>query len=186
MADHLTDQERAALLTIARAAVETTARGEPLPAQPEDACTPTLEENGCCFVTLHRQGHLRGCIGTFHPGRPLWKTAQEMAVQASSRDPRFRPVAAEEIPEIDLEISVLTPSVPVSDPGEIEVGRDGLIISRGHTRGVLLPQVATENGWDREEFLDHTCRKAGLSAGAWRGEDTTIERFTADVFGEKE
>ncbi len=109
-----------------------------------------------------------------------------MAVQAALHDPRFPPVHAGEVQDIEIEISVLSPLVPVMDIAEIEVGRDGLVISLGRASGLLLPQVASERNWDRETFLDQTCVKAGLPAGSWRREDVTILRFTAEVFSEKE
>lgn len=138
------------------------------------------------FVTLHKQGDLRGCIGTFAHSDSLLKTLEEMAFAASQRDPRFAPVKAQELPLIDIEISLLTPLRPVADVAEIEVGRHGLCMSRGWQRGVLLPQVATEQGWDRETFLQQTCRKAGLPLDSWQDPDTSIESFAAEVFGEKD
>ena len=128
---------------------------------------------------------LRGCIGSFTGSGPLVDTVREMAVSASTRDPRFPPLSEAELGEVDLEISVLSPLRPVSDPNEIEVGRHGIFITRGFHSGVLLPQVASEYGWDRETFLEHTCAKAGLPADAWRDADTRIEVFEAQVFGEK-
>jgi AmmeMemoRadiSam system protein A len=106
------------------------------------------------------------------------------AVNAAFRDPRFYPLAKEELANVELEISVMGPIVPVRDTAEIEVGRDGLIITKGRNTGLLLPQVATDFGWDRDTFLSHTCTKAGLPADAWRSPDTKIERFSAEVFSE--
>jgi AmmeMemoRadiSam system protein A len=137
------------------------------------------------FVTLRtKRGDLRGCIGSIRAVEPLFKAVTSSAVSAAFRDPRFFPVSPEEMPQLELEISVMGPIEPVLDVTEIEVGRDGLIISRGRFAGLLLPQVATEYGWDRETFLDQTCIKAGLAAGSWRSQDTRIEKFAAEVFGE--
>ncbi|HEY8132410.1 MAG TPA: AmmeMemoRadiSam system protein A, partial [Thermoanaerobaculia bacterium] len=137
------------------------------------------------FVTLRtKRGDLRGCIGSIRAVEPLFKAVASSAVSAAFRDPRFFPVRPDEMPQLDLEISVMGPIEPVRDLAEIEVGRDGLIISKGRFAGLLLPQVATEYGWDREAFLDQACIKAGLPAGSWRLEETRIEKFAAEVFGE--
>jgi AmmeMemoRadiSam system protein A len=118
--------------------------------------------------------------------KPLRRTVAEMAVQAALHDPRFSPVSASELPGLDIEISVLSPLEEVKDVSTIEVGKHGLVIQEGSRSGLLLPQVATEYGWDRETFLDHTCMKAGLPAGSWRKKGVVILRFTAEVFGEKD
>jgi AmmeMemoRadiSam system protein A len=136
------------------------------------------------FVTIKKKGDLRGCIGHIIAVEPLWKTVQLMAIAASTEDPRFNPVTRDELSSLDLEISVLSPIVKVKDLTEIEVGKDGLIISRGYYRGLLLPQVATEYNWDRTTFLEQTCRKAGLPTNAYKDPETVIEKFTAIVFGE--
>lgn len=135
------------------------------------------------FVTLHRHGQLRGCIGHLGADRSIESAIVGAAVAAACEDPRFPPVGPGELPTIALEISVLTPLDRVNGVDEIEVGRDGLVIEQGMQRGLLLPQVATEWGWDRETFLAHACLKAGLDADAWR-HDATIWRFQAEVFGE--
>ncbi len=138
------------------------------------------------FVTLHRRGQLRGCIGNFFSETPLVRTVEEMAMAAATQDPRFPPVGRTEIDDIDLEISVLSPLKPISDLDEIQVGRHGIYIVSPRGRGVLLPQVATEQGWDRDTFLDHTCLKAGLQPGCWHDSDVQIFIFSAQVFGEKD
>ena len=139
------------------------------------------------FVSLYGRGHrLRGCIGTFSSSGPLRETVSEMAVSAAFRDPRFPPLEARELAELSVEISALSPLRPIDDPGEVEVGLHGLQVSRGHSRGVLLPQVATRYGWSREQFLEETCRKAGLPRDAWRDPETRISVFTAEVFGERD
>lgn len=136
------------------------------------------------FVTLHRQGNLRGCIGYIQPVAPLKEQIRMCAVAAAFQDPRFQPVTAAEWPDVDLEISLLFPPVPVEKLEDIEIGRDGLIVSAGMRKGLLLPQVAADYGWDRETFLEETCRKAGLPEDKWREEGTLVERFAAFVFGE--
>jgi AmmeMemoRadiSam system protein A len=137
------------------------------------------------FVTLRtKRGDLRGCIGSIHALEPLYRAVATSAVSAAFRDPRFFPVRKEEMDLLELEISVMGPIETVSDVMQIEVGRDGLIISRARFAGLLLPQVASEYGWDRETFLDQTCLKAGLPSGSWRQADTRIEKFAAEVFGE--
>lgn len=143
--------------------------------------------NKCgAFVTLHSQGNLRGCIGYITGVKNIPETIHDMALSSAFRDPRFRPLTKEEYESIDIEISVLTPVEEVNDISEIVLGRDGLIISRGMNQGLLLPQVATEQGWDLETFLAHTCYKAGLAPDAWKMPGTKIEKFSAQVFGEKE
>lgn len=137
------------------------------------------------FVTLHIEGRLRGCIGLFESNEPLYKTVQEMAISAATRDPRFTPLETGELEVADIEISVLSPLIHVANPEEITIGRDGLYIIKDNYRGVLLPQVAVEHNFDRETFLDETCLKAGLPKGTWRDNNTQILRFTAQVFGDK-
>ncbi|MFQ5766861.1 MAG: AmmeMemoRadiSam system protein A [Acidobacteriota bacterium] len=124
---------------------------------------PGLEARKGLFISLHRDKELRGCVGILEPVSPLHQMAAELAVAAASRDPRFLPVQAEECPHLTMEISVLSPAHPISSAGEIRIGRDGLLVSRGEDRGVLLPQVATEHGWSAEEFLRHAFAKAGLA-----------------------
>jgi AmmeMemoRadiSam system protein A len=148
--------------------------------------SPVAEEPRGAFVTLHtRQGELRGCIGTILPAGPLDETVCRMAVAAAVEDPRFPPVTLGEAPSLRFEISALTVPEPVPDPAAIQVGRHGLIASRGGRKGLLLPQVAPEWGWDRREFLEHTCRKAGLPPDAWKDPATRLEWFEAEVWGEE-
>ena len=176
--------ERRELLRLARASIESALTGS----EPPEAAleSDVFETPSGAFVTLHDSGRLRGCIGSIRSARPLAETVVSMAVEAALRDPRFPPVTSDELPALDIEISVMSPIEPVLDVSTIEVGRDGLIIQHGAHSGLLLPQVATEYGWDRETFLDHTCQKAGLPAGTWREQGVTILRFSAEVFGEKE
>lgn len=139
-----------------------------------------------CFVTLKREGELRGCIGHMAPDRPLVDNVQEMTLAAAFQDPRFRSVQADELDKIVIEISVLSPLRKVARPEEVEVGKHGVVVQQGHQQGVFLPQVATENGWDRETFLTRLCtEKAGLPADAWK-QDAALWVFTAQVFAEKE
>jgi hypothetical protein len=177
----LRGEERTELLRIARRTLEEFLSTRKTPVI-ETEMTGLFEKRGA-FVTLHRGKQLRGCIGTFEATDPLLDTVQRMAVAAATTDPRFPAVNAEELPELQLEISALTP-LREATADEVEVGRHGIYITRGFRRGVLLPQVATENGWDRESFLAHTCIKAGLDRDAWRDPETRIEVFTAEVFGE--
>jgi len=145
-----------------------------------------MREPRGAFVTLKKAGQLRGCIGYIEAVKPLAATIEEMAKAAAFSDWRFNPVRTEEIPDIEIEISVLSPLSEVRDPSTVVVGTHGLIVSRGSNRGVLLPQVPTEWGWDRETFLAQTCAKAGLPESAWKEKGTKIESFTADVFSERE
>ena len=147
---------------------------------------PSVEAPRGVFVTLRRSGVLRGCIGCILPLDPLYRAVVDSAVSAARRDPRFPPVALDEVPRLHIEISVMTVPEEVRDVSQIEVGRDGLIVSRGFARGLLLPQVATKYGWDRETFLAHTCNKAGFRLDAWREGGGKIEKFSAQGFSEDE
>ena len=138
------------------------------------------------FVTLHIHENLRGCIGYIVGIKTIPETVRDMALSSAFKDPRFRPLQKQEFDDIDIEISILSPIEKVNDVNTIEVGRDGIIISRGMHQGLLLPQVATEQGWDRDTFLEHTCYKAGLPGDTWKTKDVKIEKFSAQVFGEKE
>ena len=179
----LGQEEKIELLRIARASVEAAVRGEPAPGF--EAATPLLGEKRGAFVTLNKEGHLRGCIGHIRGIEPLYKTVSKMAVAAALEDPRFNPVKPDELDLIEIEISVLTPFETITEPEAIVVGTHGLYIEKGYNHGLLLPQVATDYGWDRYEFLDQTCRKAGLPAGAWK-EGATIYTFSAQIFNEAE
>jgi AmmeMemoRadiSam system protein A len=142
----------------------------------------TLNRELGAFVTLKIQGRLRGCIGNIVGNGPLVATIERMALAAAFEDPRFPPVSAGEYPELELEVSVMGPLSPCPDPELIEVGRHGLYIRKSMHSGLLLPQVATEWGWDRETFLDQTCVKAGLPKGTWRKPKTEIWWFEAVIF----
>jgi AmmeMemoRadiSam system protein A len=145
--------------------------------------TGTHKEKRGAFVTLTVNGDLRGCIGYPLPVKPLDETIIEMAVAAASQDTRFDPLAPEEMDTLRIEISVLSLPEPVASAADVEVGRHGIIVSKGYNRGLLLPQVPTEHRWDRETFLHHGCLKAGLAPDEWK-KGAKIEVFTAQVFSE--
>ncbi len=179
----LSDSQKKRLLNIARESIEYyLAEGRAKQFSNDD---PELAVPCGAFVTLKRGGQLRGCIGQVEGRLPLYETVAGCAISAAVRDPRFRPVTTDELPALELEISVLTPPVPVDDVDDIVVGRDGLIIEKGPNRGLLLPQVPVEWGWDRVTFLQHLCQKAGLAPNDWKS-GAKILRFEALVFGENE
>ena len=178
-----TKSERQALVRIARQAIERELADLP-PSLPKVTDKRLLEHRGA-FVTIKKRGQLRGCIGTFSANRPLYEVVFDMALSAAFKDPRFPRLRSPEFEEIDLEISVLTPMRPITDINEIEVGIHGIYIIHGPFQGVLLPQVATEHGWDGPAFLDQTCIKAGLMPGCWKDKETQINIFSADIFNEK-
>lgn len=177
-------EERAFLLEVAHRAIrQSLARAAASPASSLASPWPRLLEPRGAFTTLHLAGSLRGCVGYILGVKPLVETVAETAVAAAFNDPRFPPVTAEEEPLLRIELSVLSPPQPIGAEA-IVPGRHGLIVSAGKRRGLLLPQVAGEYGWDAQTFLAHTCRKAGLPDDAWlRG--ATVEAFTAEVFGEE-
>ncbi|MFH1754295.1 MAG: AmmeMemoRadiSam system protein A [Candidatus Latescibacterota bacterium] len=147
---------------------------------------PILRSHRGAFVTLKIAGRLRGCIGYIEGSSPLQKTIADMAKAAAFQDPRFPALTAKEVPSVTIEISILSPLFPITQPEEIEVGKHGLVIEQGYRRGLLLPQVASEYKWDRDVFLEHTCEKAGLAKDAWKDADTRIFVFSAQVFAEEE
>ncbi|MFQ5586489.1 MAG: AmmeMemoRadiSam system protein A [Thermodesulfobacteriota bacterium] len=177
-------EERDLLFKIAREAIASCIGGGEPPSI--DVPYEALCEKGRgAFVSLHKGKELRGCIGSFGSPTPLYETISDMAVAAATTDPRFEPLTPEELREVTLEISVLTPLKKIGDVSEIEVGRDGIYIMKGANKGVLLPQVATEYGWEREQFLDHTCLKAGLKPGEWKDEGVAINPIEAEIFSEQ-
>ena len=176
----LNGEEKKTLHQIAKTVIENKARGKTVPDFKVES--PVLKENRGAFVTIHKRGQLRGCIGYIEGRGPLHKTIEEMAEAAAFRDPRFTPVKEKELPELELEISVLTPLKKIKDVDEVQVGKHGIYIKKGWYSGLLLPQVATEYGWDRQAFLEHTCQKAGLPSNAWKEKDTEIYIFSADIF----
>jgi len=176
----LDDAARAKLREVAATAVRAAAHGEK-PSIPSDDM-PALDAPCGAFVTLKIAGRLRGCIGTIHARNPARETVSEMAESAARRDPRFSPLGPDEVDDVSIEISLLTPLERIDDPAAVEVGRHGLYVVQGRWTGLLLPQVPGEYGWDREEFLAKTCTKAGLPEDAWRDPDTEIYRFEAEIF----
>ena len=181
MANELSPEQQRFLLGLARRAIESHLTGKgPLR---ETSPDPPLRMERGAFVTLHVDGELRGCIGYPLPVKPLDETVVEMAVAAASQDFRFETLRVGELGRLTIEISLLSLPRPVDDPSEVEVGRDGIIVTKGFNRGLLLPQVPVEQGWDRETYLRHGCIKAGLRPDEWR-KGARIEVFTAQVFSE--
>ncbi|MGE4292035.1 MAG: AmmeMemoRadiSam system protein A [Desulfovibrio sp.] len=150
--------------------------------EPPTPPTDKLRESLGAFVTLTLDGDLRGCIGNVQGAGELWRTIWNMARAAAFSDPRFPPLTPEEFERIEYEISILSPLEPCPDVNEVVVGRHGLIMQRGGLSGLLLPQVPVALGWNRVQFLEQTCRKAGLPADSWRKAGTNIYWFEAEVF----
>ncbi|MDT8421404.1 MAG: AmmeMemoRadiSam system protein A [Desulfuromonadales bacterium] len=178
----LSAEDGATLLRIARRVVCSQVSGGDAPDAPP--ASPALNQRCGCFVTISRQGKLRGCIGNFSSNRPLYLEVAEMAKAAATCDPRFLPMTPAELEDFSLEISVLSPLRRIEDINLIEVGKHGIYLEKGGRRGVLLPQVATEHHWDRKTFLQQTCHKAGLPADAWQAADIEIYIFSAAIFKE--
>lgn len=181
-------EQRKLLLVLAHQAIASKIAGQQLPVNPpsnvpSSVWTPLQQPRGV-FATLHQRGELRGCVGYAAPIRPLVQAVAETACAAAFDDSRFRPVTADEALDLKISLSVLSELFPI-DPARVEVGRHGLVISGGMRRGLLLPRVPVEHGWDREAFLEQTCRKAGLPTDAWR-HSATIEAFVAEVFSDDE
>ena len=179
----LTPEERAALVTIARQALEQHLLGRNVGGLPE--IPASLTEPGAAFVTLRSGGGLRGCVGSVDATKALPDTVAHCAVAAAASDPRFLPVSPAEFPLLTIEVSVLSPLQALEDVAQLIPGTHGVCITAGQHRGILLPQVAAEQGWDRETFLDFACRKAHLAPDAWR-HGAILHIFTAEVFGEAE
>ncbi len=185
----LSIEEKELLLSLAREGISAAVCGvrevdEVLAGRSLD--NPRLNRKMGVFVTLKEEGALRGCIGVIHPEEPLYRTVIEAAISSAVRDPRFFPLTEEEIGSTTIEISVLSQFRRVYDEEDIHVGEHGLLLRNGLNAGLLLPQVATEYGWNREEFLEQCCRKAGMGPGCWRENGTEIMIFSAWVFGEKD
>jgi AmmeMemoRadiSam system protein A len=176
----LTPDEQRQLLALARQALEARVRG---------VRAPEVTASGCfalrcgAFVSIHCGEDLRGCLGRLTADAPLGKTIAHLGGAVADRDPRFLPVTPDELVTLHIEISLLTPERPLESVEDIEVGRHGLIVEHGYARGLLLPQVASEHGWNRETFLEHTCVKAGLRRDAWKN-GARILVFDAHVFAE--
>lgn len=176
--------ERRWLLSLARSTIAARLDGT-RPGSDSPPPGPLLERRGA-FVTLTINSVLRGCIGHVTGTQELWRSVRINAINAAFNDPRFPPVRSPELEKLAIEISALTPLRRVVTPDEIVIGRDGLIIERGPQRGLLLPQVAASYGWSPVEFLDQTCRKAGMEPGCWRDREAAISAFSAEVFSESE
>ncbi len=177
------EAQKHTLLKVARDTVRAVVCGTPRPEASFD--DPALNAPCGCFVTLKTHGRLRGCIGQFISDRPLAEMVAEMAEASAVKDPRFsgQRITARELNDLEIEISVLSPLKRTDDPLSLRLGVDGIYIKRGYASGCFLPQVATETGWTREEFLSHCCtHKAGLPADAWQDPRTEVYLFTADVF----
>lgn len=178
----LTDAQKKRLLSLARKTLNEFVSAKTTP-HVEMVDTRLTERSGV-FVTLNKHGQLRGCIGYIKPVAPLYRSVIEMTVAAASRDTRFLPVTEKEVKDIEIEISVLSPLKLIRSPSEIVVGKHGLYMMKGGYSGLLLPQVATQYRWNREEFLRNTCSKAGLPEDAWKEKDTKIYIFSAQIFSE--
>lgn len=174
-------------VTHARNVVESVVETGAKPARPESVDQVFQIDRGA-FVTLKKDGQLRGCIGRPTPEQPALDAIRDAAVDAATADPRFPPVTAQELSSIQTEVSVLTPPKQLDSPTpeRVTIGQDGLIVSGRGQSGLLLPQVPVDQGWNAETFLAQTCRKAGLPADCWRDSDVTIQRFSAQVFEERE
>lgn len=172
-------EERKLLLAVAHEAIQCSLEQREISL--ESPCAHLADPRGA-FTTLYYRGELRGCVGYVAPAVALYQTVAETARGAAFEDSRFWPVTREEAPELQISLSILS-QLKTVDPNEIEIGKHGLVISLGIHRGLLLPQVAAEHEWDRLKFLDETCRKAGLPAGAWLN-GATVEAFSAEVFGD--
>jgi MEMO1 family protein len=181
----LNGHEKNELLALARKSVEYAVR-EKKAYEPTASTSEVLNQERGAFVTLRKSGELRGCIGYTSAEKPLYMTVRDTATLAALRDSRFQPVSASELPQLEYEISVLSPLRRVLDVRDIKIGQHGLLMKNGAYEGLLLPQVPMEEKWDRQKFLEETCAKAGMRSGCWKDENTDIFMFTAVVFGEKQ
>jgi uncharacterized protein len=176
------ESEKTTLLSIARKTLVACLTDEQI--TPCDCSSDALTVRKGAFVTLHKGKDLRGCIGQIYPDKELCRIVQQCTVSAALEDPRFMPVRIDEVDDLMIEISVLSPFRRIRNSEEVEIGKHGLYIVQGMFRGLLLPQVATECRWGKVEFLEHTCLKAGLPRSAWQDTDTEINVFEAEVFSE--
>jgi len=181
----LNDQQRKRLLEIARQSIQTYLQtGKKLQVAETD---PVLNQKMGAFVTLNKHGQLRGCIGNLVGSQPIYSTVLDMAIQASVGDPRFPKLSLSELEDVEIEISVLSPLERINSAEKIELGKHGVLVKKGFNSGVFLPQVATETGWSKEEFLNRLCSdKAGLPENAWKDKNTELYIFNAEVFSEKD
>ena len=173
------------LLSIARKSIESAIIDTPNEQTQIEITSPELKKKSGAFVTLRTHGKLRGCIGRMVSDIPLHKLVSEMAVSAAKEDPRFSHIKPSELEGLEIDISVLSPLQKVDDPLNLELGRHGIYIKKGSSNGCFLPQVATETGWTKEEFLSQCCRmKAGLSSDAWKNKNVDVYIFTAEIISE--
>lgn len=178
----LNSSDKDALLKFARLTLE--ARLKKMKAPGLNALSDEMLLRKGAFVSLHRNNELRGCIGQIYPEQELYRVVQHCVLNAALEDGRFSPVTLDELRDLEIEISVLSPLHRIQSIEEIELGLHGLYMVQGPYRGLLLPQVATECGWDRIEFLEHTCLKSGLPRSAWQDPKTIIYIFEAEIFSE--
>jgi len=180
----MNDEQKQKLLKAAKDSLTAAVKGEDVSVPISDDAE--LNEHCGCFVTFKNHGELRGCIGHFTSDKPLIELVTEMAAASSTEDPRFSNdrITEQELGQIDIEISVLSPLKKTDDPASLRIGIDGIYIVKGYRSGCFLPQVATETGWNAEEFLSYCCaHKAGLRPDAWKDRNTEVYLFTAEVFG---
>ncbi|MGD0121255.1 MAG: AmmeMemoRadiSam system protein A [Candidatus Limnocylindrales bacterium] len=178
----VTDQSQ--LLVIARRSIETAVRHGPRAGVVDGPPSAGMEAPAAAFVTIHEHGQLRGCIGLMRFEYPLWQNVRDAAAAAALDDPRFLPVDESELPALELEVSVLDPPAELPDPAGFVAGRHGIVVERGMRRALLLPQVATEMGWDEKQMLEAVCRKANLPGDSWRDPSTKLFVFESRCFSE--
>jgi AmmeMemoRadiSam system protein A len=181
IAGEFSNEERLLLLRLAHEAIVSKVEQREIPLDPP---SEHLAQHRGAFTSIYLRSELRGCVGYVLPVSPVYRAVAETARAAAFDDTRFDPVTSQEAPDLEVQLSILSPPRPIS-PDAVEVGRHGLLITMSGHRGLLLPQVSIEHGWDRTTFLAHTCRKAGLPDDAWQ-KGATIEAFTAEVFGDKD
>ena len=182
----MTNEQKKTLLKVARDTVTAAVAGQK-PQRPQTS-DPAINAHCGCFVTLKNKDELRGCIGQFISDKPLIELVGDMAAAAATGDPRFlaEPITPKEVNRLDIEISVLSPLKKTTDPLSLRLGTDGIYIKKGYASGCFLPQVATETGWNKEEFLSYCCsHKAGLKPDAWKDKNTEVYLFTADIIEEE-
>jgi AmmeMemoRadiSam system protein A len=182
--EQLEAEDRRQLLDIARRSIEAAVRRMALTDLQVESLSAGVVKPAAAFVTIHESGQLRGCIGLMRFEVPLWRNVRDAAAAAALDDPRFLPVDESELPALELEVSVLDPPVALLDPAGFVAGRHGIVVERGARRALLLPQVATEMGWDEEQMLEAVCRKANLPGDAWRDESTRLLIFESTCFSE--
>ena len=181
------EKDKKILLQIARNSVESAVKGISNDQTQAEPFSLILKEKNGVFVTLRTQGKLRGCIGQMVSDTPLHKLVSEMAVSAATDDPRFNQIKPSELDDLEIDISVLSPLQKVEDPLDFELGIHGIYVIKGSTTGCFLPQVATDTGWTKEEFLSQCCSaKAGLSSDAWKEKDVEVYIFTSEIISEKD